>query len=440
MKTAGGILGVAMDNPVIETRLSDSWTAPGQDSETAAEGRPALWLSRLTLTNFRSYELAELALESCPQVFTGPNGAGKTNLLEAVSLLAPGRGLRGARMAELEHRPPQGDGAGTGSDGWAVAAQVVTAEAVRSLGTGRAPTRPEGPGAESGESNGRERRIFKLDAAPAKNQAAFAAVLRLVWLTPQMDGLFRESAGERRRFLDRLVIAYDPDHSGRIQAYEHALRERSRLLKGGFEDLQWLASLEDSMARHGVAIVAARRDMVARLNHAAAAGDAGFPAVALALDCPVDAWLETMAALAAEDELRGRLAESRRQDGEAGGAAIGPHRSDLSATHLGKGMPAQLCSTGEQKVLLTAIVLAHARLLTLDAGRVPLLLLDELAAHLDDEHRAALFAEILALGAQAWITGTDRAVFSDLAGRAQFHEVSASRIVQAVSPGRTPGS
>ena len=420
---------------MIEATLKDSWAEAAPNAAPDA-ARPALWLRRLTVTNFRSYGSAELTLDARPLVFTGANGAGKTNLLEAVSLLGPGRGLRGARPADLEHRTvlvdqAPGDRKGPVARGWSVAAEVMTPEGARSLGTGREAPQGENGGLEGSESNGRERRLLRLDGAPAKSQAALATVLRLIWLTPQMDGLFREPAQGRRRFLDRLVTAYDPDHAGRIQAYEHSMRERARLLKGGFEDIHWLSSLEDSMARRGVAIAAARRDLVARLNRAVAAGVGPFPAVALALDCGIDSQLGSMAALAVEDDLRRSLAECRQQDTENGGAAVGPHRADLTATHLGKGLPAPLCSTGEQKALLTALVLSHVRLMTLEGGAVPVLLLDELAAHFDDERRAALFDEILALGAQAWITGTDSQIFASLGGRAQHFEVGDGRILPA---------
>jgi DNA replication and repair protein RecF len=239
-----------------------------------------------------------------------------------------------------------------------------------------------------------------------------------------MDGLFRESAGGRRRFLDRLVYGFDPEHSARSNAYEHALRERARLLKSGQGDAVWLASLEDSMARHGVAIAAARLDMVARLQRACDGAEGPFPRVDLGLEGAVEDWLRGGPALAAEDRLRDGLAARRRQDAESGGAGLGPHRSDLLARHQAKGVDAGLCSTGEQKALLIAILLAHARLLTLERGAAPLLLLDEVAAHLDAARRAALYAEILSLGAQAWLTGTDAADFEGLEGRAQFFAIS----------------
>ncbi len=383
--------------------------APAAVSQSKTE--TGIWLSRLLVTQFRCYAQAELRLEAAPVVLTGPNGAGKTNLLEAISFLSPGRGLRGARLSEIDRRQP-GDQSGSA---WAVAATAITPDGPRDIGSGR----------DAGQNSGaqRERRLVKVDGAAARGQQALAEVLSVVWLTPQMDGLFRESAGGRRRFLDRLVYGFDPAHSGRCSAYDHGLRERARLLKSGGGDAAWLDSLEDSMARHGVAIAAARLDMVERLQRACDTAEGQFPKATLGLDGKVEDWLRQGPALAAEDRLRDGLAERRRQDAEAGGAGIGPHRSDLLARHRTKDMAAELCSTGEQKALLIAILLAHARLLTLERGAAPLLLLDEVAAHLDAARRAALYEEILGLGAQAWLTGTDVADFEGLEGRAQFFAI-----------------
>ncbi len=384
------------------------------------------FIERLAVHQFRNYAQAELALAASPVVLTGANGAGKTNLLEAISFLSPGRGLRGARLAELDRVRPDGEAAGAAESAWAVAAQLHTPQGARDVGSGRDPGAPV-PAAKSngsGNGNGRERRLVKIDGAVVRGQQALAELLSMVWLTPQMDGLFREGAGGRRRFLDRLVYGFDPEHSARSNAYDHALRERSRLLKSGGGDGAWFDALEDSMARHGVAIAVARLAMTARLQQACATAEGPFPKVLLALEGTVEHWLGAgEPALAVEDRLRQSLAESRRQDGETGGAAIGPHRSDLLATHADKGVAAALCSTGEQKALLIAILLAHARLLTLERGSAPLLLLDEVAAHLDGARRAALYHEILALGAQAWLTGTDTADFQGLDGQAQFFTI-----------------
>ena len=380
------------------------------------------FIERLVVHQFRNYPQAELALAAAPVVLTGANGAGKTNLLEAISFLSPGRGLRGARLSELDRVQPSGEVPEAAQSAWAVAAQLHTPQGPRDVGSGRDPGAPVS--AVKSNGNGRERRLVKIDGTVVRGQQALAEVLSLVWLTPQMDGLFREGAGGRRRFLDRLVYGFDPEHSARSNAYDHALRERSRLLKSGGGDGAWFDALEDSMARHGVAIAVARLAMTARLQQACATAEGPFPKVLLALEGTVEHWLGAgEPALAVEDRLRQSLAESRRQDGETGGAAIGPHRSDLLATHADKGVAAALCSTGEQKALLIAILLAHARLLTLERVSAPLLLLDEVAAHLDGARRAALYHEILALGAQAWLTGTDTADFQGLDGQAQFFTI-----------------
>lgn len=379
-------------------------------------------LVRLRVTAFRNYAAAEVGCDGCSVVLTGPNGAGKTNLLEAVSFLAPGRGLRRAALSEVERRPESGSGeAGTPSalpGGWAVAARVETPEGARDIGTGR-----DG-------ATGRERRVVKVDGALSGTQQALGEVMAVTWLTPQMDRLFLEAPTGRRRFLDRMVYGLDPAHAGRVNSYEHALRERARLLRADAgADPAWLSALERRMAEQGVAIAAARRDLVAGL--AAAGREAEpehFPRAGLALSGDVEGWLDEGSALAAEDRLRDALARSRQRDSEAGGAAHGPHRSDLLAHHLGKGLPAELCSTGEQKALLVSLVLAHARLLAAERGFAPLVLLDEVAAHLDGERRAALFEALTALGAQAWLTGTDAGLFNGLRGRAQFLEVRHARV------------
>jgi DNA replication and repair protein RecF len=360
----------------------------------------AVAVRRLTLTDFRCYAAARLDADARPLVLTGPNGAGKTNLLEAISFLAPGRGLRRARLSEVDRR---------GAGAWAVAAELEGPRGHVRIGTGRDAAR-----------DGAERRLVRIDGAPARGQTALAEHVNTVWLTPLMDRLFLEGASARRRFLDRLVFGFDADHAGRVAAYEYALRERGRLLRDGRSDGSWFTALEDTMARHGIAIAAARRDVTQRLSAACAEGAGPFPAAELALEGAVEGWLAEMPALAAEDRLRAVLAAGRRDDAATGGAGFGPHRADLAVRHLATGMPAAQCSTGEQKALLLSILLAHARLQAELRGAAPLLLLDEVAAHLDATRREALFGEILALRAQAWLTGTDRALFQSLAGSAQF--------------------
>lgn len=369
--------------------------------------RPAV--TRLVLTDFRCYAGARLLADERPAVLTGPNGAGKTNLLEALSFLAPGRGMRRAKLAEIDRR---------GAGAWTIAATLATAKGVVQIGTGRDAS------SESGE-----RRLLRVDGAAAKSQAALAEHLSLVWLTPQMDRLFQEGSAPRRRFLDRLVFGFDPAHAARVGAYEQAMRERSRLLRDGPADPSWLAALEQRMAEHGVAVAAARREVTARLDAACRAAQGPFPAARLRLTGEVEQWLETMPALAAEEELRGRLAASRRLDAESGVTTAGPHRGDLAVQHAGTGMEAAQCSTGEQKALLIAVLLAEARLLREIRGSAPLMLLDEVTAHLDGKRRAALFEEIAALGVQAWLTGTEPGLFAELEGIAQFFGVADGMIV-----------
>ena len=365
-------------------------------------------VTRLVLTDFRNYHEARLTLGTEPVVLTGPNGAGKTNLLEALSLLAPGRGLRGAKLTEIDRRPePGGDHC---NSGWAVAAVVATRGGALRIGTGRDRTVSE-------------RRIVRIDGEPVRGQAALGERLGVAWLTPPMDRLFLEGPSGRRRFLDRLVLGLDPAHASRVSAYEQALRERSHLLRDGPADRAWLAALEEVMAEQGVAVAAGRRDTVQRLDRICAEARGPFPRARLTLVGGVESWLEEVPALAAEARFAAALAANRQSDGQAGGAAIGPHRSDLAVSLAEKGIAAEFASTGEQKALLIAILLAHAALQQATRGEPPLLLLDEIAAHLDASRRAALFEALVRLDSQAWLTGTDAALFAPLRYDAQFLSV-----------------
>ncbi|MBR0653255.1 DNA replication/repair protein RecF [Roseomonas terrae] len=359
-----------------------------------------LRLTRLRLTDFRSWASIEVHFAAPIVAIAGENGAGKTNLLEAISLLGPGRGLRGARMSELGRR---GDG---GSRPWAAAGRFATPHGAFDIGTGA--------DAEAAT----DRRVFRLDGNPVRTQSDLADRIAAVWLTPQMDRLFQESASGRRRFLDRLAWALEPTHAREVAAHDNAMAQRNRLLAGGRADAAWLAGLEDAMARHAVAASAARRALAARLNAVMAAGTTtgAFPAARMDLVCPIATALAEQPALAVEDALRGALAADRRRDAAAGGAARGAHRADMALVHLPKDQPAELCSTGEQKALLISTVLAHASLIAEARGFAPLLLLDEVAAHLDSARRTALFAALATLPAQSFLTGTDAEVFSPLAG------------------------
>jgi DNA replication and repair protein RecF len=375
---------------------------------------PPLTLTRLMLRDFRSYPALTLGLGGRVVVLTGENGAGKTNLLEAVSLLGPGRGLRGARLAELARIAPEG------RLPWAAAGRFRGPWGEFDIGTGT----PEGGPVE--------RRGFRLDGQPVRGGADLADRVAAVWITPQMDRLFQEGAGDRRRFLDRLAWALEPVHARQVAAYEGAMAQRNRLLAkdGPRADPAWLAALEDGMARHGVALAAARRTLVSRLNAVLAGGVTGaFPIALLELHCPVAAALDGAPALAVEDRLRAGWEGARPRDAAAGATLSGPHRADLGATHAAKGVPAALCSTGEQKALLVSTVLAHAALIAAARGFAPLLLLDEVAAHLDFPRRGALFAALAALPAQVFLTSTDAAVFAPLRGVAAGFKATPGAVV-----------
>jgi DNA replication and repair protein RecF len=378
-------------------------------------------VTRLVLTDFRNYREARLTLGTEPVVLTGPNGAGKTNLLEAVSFLAPGRGLRRTKLTEIDRRQEaDGEYLPGLTRGWAVAAVLATRRGTLHIGTGR-----DGPAGE--------RRVIRIDGKPAGGQAALGERLGVVWLTPPMDRLFLEGPSGRRRFLDRLVLGLDPAHASRVAAYDQALRERSRLLRDGPSDPTWLSALEEVMAEQGVAVAAGRREAVQRLDRACAASEGPFPHARLRLTGVVEDWLEAMPALAAEAKLRSMLAANRPSDAQAGATLIGPHRSDLSVSLAEKGVAAELASTGEQKALLISILLAHARLQWAVRGEPPLLLLDEIAAHLDAIRRAALFEALLRLDSQAWLTGTDAALFAPLRCQAQFLSVNDGNVAITLS-------
>jgi DNA replication and repair protein RecF len=362
-----------------------------------------LAVTQLTLTNFRSYPSGNVAVSGKPVILVGPNGAGKTNVLDALSLLSPGRGLRGAKLGDHIRKGPSAR-----SDTlWAVAATVSRNGEAYEIGTGLTV----GP-------NGGERRQLRLNGAPAASTADLSEIVQMNWLTPAMDRLFIESASGRRRFLDRLVFGFDALHARRAARYETAMRERARLLKFGPRDPAWLDGLEAEMAETGAEMIAARAETAARLNRALTArGQAGaFPCAQLAVMGDADA-----AASASSDPaaiLSDRFSRARIRDAEAGRTTFGPHLSDLAVRHTQKRVDARECSTGEQKALLISIILAQAW----ESSHIrsaPILLLDEIAAHLDCVRRAALAEEILALGAQTWMTGTDLSLFEAFAPHAQ---------------------
>lgn len=375
---------------------------------------PPPGLTRLTLTDVRNYAGLRLDLSAGLIALVGSNGAGKTNLLEAISLLSPGRGLRGAAYETV--------GRLGGSGAWAIAAEVETPLGDHAIGTGWTPSSEDGEPAQS--------RMVLIDGRAQKGSGALGHVLRILWLTPAMDRLFAGPAGDRRRFFDRLVAAFDPDHAARVAAFERVMRERNLLLADMTSDGHWLASLEASMAEQAVAIAAARNEAVATLSRhmAAARDDSAFPWAEIALAGDIEALVSAMPAVRAEDEYRRLLADSRKADRAAGRTLSGPHRSDLLVRHGPKDMAADLCSTGEQKALLVGLILAEAQSLREVMGWAPLLLLDEVAAHLDRARRQALFAHLRRLGTQVWMTGTDREVFDGLGEGSALYEVAAGRM------------
>ncbi|TPI60891.1 DNA replication/repair protein RecF [Mesorhizobium sp. B3-1-3] len=361
-------------------------------------------LSKLTLTNFRNYAALSLELAPGAVVLSGDNGAGKTNLLEAISFLTPGRGLR---------RAPYGDVAREGGDGgFALHARIEGPEGQVEIGTG----------ISGGDAAGEGGRKVRINGAPARSAEDMLEWLRVVWLTPAMDGLFPGPAADRRRFLDRLVLAIDPGHGQRALDYEKAMRSRNRLLTEGSRDGAWFDAIETQMAETGVAIAAARAELV-RLLAAMIdrlPGGGPFPQADISLAGDLESEVAVAPAVDVEEHFRRALANGRERDRAAGRTLDGPHRSDLVVRHRPKSMPAELCSTGEQKALLVGIVLSHARLTGEMSGLTPILLLDEIAAHLDAGRRAALFSILEELNCQTFMTGTDAALFSSLEGRAQF--------------------
>ena len=390
----------------------------GDPDGVSAARPPQVHLSRLRLTDFRNYAQLSLNLQPGAVVFTGENGAGKTNLLEAISFLSPGRGLRRATLAEVARDASPA--------GFAVHAMLEGPFGECEIGTGTI----------GGQTDADPVRKVRVNGSAARSADELTEWLRIIWLTPAMDALFTGPAGDRRRFVDRLVLAIDPAHGRRAADYEKAMRARNRLLAEHSRDERWFEAIETQMAETGTAIAAARAElarllagMIARMP-----GDSPFPRATISLSGQMEEEVGHRPAVEVEERFRAALAEGRNRDRAAGRTLDGPHRSDLLVRHAPKDQPAELCSTGEQKALLIGIVLSHARLTGEVAGSAPVLLLDEIAAHLDQGRRAALFSILDDLNCQYFMTGTEAALFASLAGRAQFLTVSAGQVSATQGP------
>ncbi len=370
-----------------------------------------LWLERLVLTNFRNHAATTINVGQQPVVLVGANGSGKTNILEAVSLLSPGQGLRRAPFIDLARAASDGS--------WALSAKVHTAHGVIDVGTGQTATP---------ETTERTGRIVRLNGE-ASTSGALADYVEMVWVTPASDGLFTGPASDRRRFLDRLILCFDPAHAKLSSRFERAMQQRNKLLADGVREASRFHGLEVVMAETGTAIAAARNEAITALKivieeRRARDPNSLFPWSQIALQGALENDLEHRTAIETEDGYLHTLERARERDRAAGRTLDGPHRSDLIVGHGPKTMPAKLCSTGEQKALLMGLVLAHAEMIAArQDGLSPILLLDEVTAHLDEARRAALFAEILRIGSQAWMSGTDLQAFAALIGHATFLRV-----------------
>jgi DNA replication and repair protein RecF len=385
------------------------------DNATGAAASLEASVSRLILSEFRSYPRLDLSLAPTALVaLVGENGAGKTNVLEALSLLSPGRGLRRADIAEMARE------GGTG--GFAMSVELRTSHGAVQLGAGHDP------------GDGPQGRKFRINRAPAASARGFADYVRMCWLTPAMDGLFAGAPGDRRRFVDRMVLAVDADHGARVASLERALRSRNRLLEDRSTDASWLSATEREVAELSVAVALARKETIERLAaliETTRDSESPFPWASIAMEGEIDRLVENATSLDAEESFRRVLFESRARDAAAGRTLSGPQASDLVVHHGPKRMAAGQCSTGEQKALLVGLTLAHASLVRAMSGIAPLVLLDEIAAHFDPRRRNALFEKLERLGGQVWMTGADPQSFAELDGRAEILLVSPGRIMRA---------
>ena len=374
----------------------------------------------LSLSDFRSYDKIKIEVPETSVVITGHNGAGKTNILEALSFLVPGRGMKKAKLSEICRQtsreltekpiPP-----------WAISAQVKTPKGMIDIATGLDP---------QDLAQGRERRIVKINKVQISNQSELGKTLSIVWLTPDMSSLFIQGASQRRRFIDRLVASSDPAHSGRIRAYEKATRERLHLLasKDRTPDAVWLSVLENTIAEKGCAIAVTRLNFVDDLTTISKLNEGLFPASTLEMVGELEDWIRLDSALIVEDRLKETLEKTRAADSSIGKTQVGPHLSDLKVIQLEKNLPAEFCSTGEQKELLISLILSHGKLCSTSHGQPSLFLLDEVTAHLDKKKRLALFETLDKIGCQAWLTGTDPSLFEGMLGRATFLKLDNGKV------------
>jgi len=380
-------------------------------------------IRKLTVSNFRNYSTASLEPSKQMVVLLGNNGAGKTNLLEAISMLSPGRGLRRAQLTQLNRAKTDVINKNNTIEAqrqWAVSVRVESNGFQTTIGTGCASPPADGKSAK---------RLVKINGDIVKSQTALNDYLSVSWLTPQMDRLFVEGSSQRRRFLDRLVFAFDALHSKRVNRYNHALRERKKLLQSWTQDTSWLNAIENSLAELGVAIALTRQDLIRRLSPIIGKNMGLFPSAFIYMEGEVENWLEGNSALEVEQRFREELKKSRANGFSESNQIPGPHRSEFKCLHSFNKMEASLCSTGEQKALLVSIMLSHAILRKKECGSAPILLLDEISAHLDGRRRSSLFELLQDLDSQIWMTGTESGAFSDILKIAEAYNISEGKIV-----------
>lgn len=367
------------------------------------------WVEFLSLSHFRCYESLSLQVDRRPVVLTGDNGAGKTNILEALSFLSPGRGLRRSKLSQPTHFHHM-------DKGWSVFAKVSVDGLLEDIGTGILA----GGGSE-------DRRVIKVNQT-AISQSDLMKLVTVFWMTPQIDQLLNESMGTRRRFFDKLVASFLPEHTQHLSRYEYAIRERARLLKENRGDDQWLSILEQKMAQEGMAIFSLRQLFLDAISPLVQLSSSGFPKVKIYLEGALESLSDQKSALEAEDEIQHFLKRSRAEDGRLGSTPLGPHQTQVQFFHIDGKKNAEFCSTGEQKALLLSLILANCRLHRLHKGKTPIVLLDEVVAHLDEERRGNLYKEILGLGLQCWMTGTDEKVFAPFGDAAQYLYVHQGKV------------